>query len=425
MKKNVLKTAMLVMVLLAPTKDVMAVDPVNIDITTKNEQSQTQTADASAISTSNSAGGTGIGEGGAANSTLTYNERLQLLIGNSHQIGTPGTQIDAGGYGTSAAESVFHFAVAEKNYRIWTMAKHRTMLTAMKKVEGSVSWDKLMNLVIVYPEIENVFSPMGESPVYFLSDIRLLERMKITEENIVGKLIYDTESSKKYFVPQGYLDKRSCFDAGTVYGGNVVVKVGEYVGGVFISESSNRTLGGVLSKIISCSLGGAITPGIGGANTESSKRVKNGAVYAVLRVDNPEQFLNVKVSVPVVDVSVFSRKIKSLEEGRDNCKKKCINNFNLSQQIGDVFLAWHHVAPSDQLLHDAEAAYARAEENFLRGVEPNGKKTSSLKNAKRAMDNVYYNWSYVKLLLEGKDKADAFAGSKGLTEAPDKFGDLK
>ncbi|MEI7621279.1 MAG: hypothetical protein WCJ51_01970 [Candidatus Moraniibacteriota bacterium] len=351
-----------------------------------------------------------------------------LLNSPEHNIGTPTGLIDAAGYGTSVATSNFSFNTGQ-GYRIWTLEKHRVMINAMEKANGAVSWGRMQDLMILYPDIERDFSPMN-GPVYYFDNALSLQAMRITEENIVGLLTYDTEASKKYFVPKNYLQHRSCYDAGIIYGGNIVVKVGDYSEGVFYADASNRTLGGAFSGLIGCVTGGAISGGVGGANTQNSKSIKNGAVYAVLRIDNP-QFTVPPIAPPVIkrvcNIATIKFWLTVLLDRTKNCPTPCGNNQLLRLQRADLYLFWWHCTGEKdrELLGLAIKEYKIAERDFENGREKDGTPTSASKEGKALDASVRWNHAYAVYMLEGESSAVSFAKKNKMREVPTEYSDLK
>jgi len=374
MKKN-LRIAMMAIVLLVPTKNVMAVDPVNVGVDVKTKTNVTNNIETGSKSESSATGGTGIGEGGAANSSsnLTYNEKTQLPAVSQYYPGMVNTQLGSDNYGSSVA-MFSNYDILGNGCRVWTMAKHRVKIEAMRQVENSVSWDKMMDLTIAYPNVEKKFSSIGEGQVYLYDSIDLVRGMGLREEDFVGTVSYDTELSKKYFVPQSYLGERACYDGSQLFGANLTVRLGEFNNGHFIASGNSFSLGGIFSTVLNCVSGSGASAGAGTSGAKNSKVITNGAVYGLFRISGQPQ-----VCKPTVEMKAITRSLPwwmeyALKGGKKHCPDKCINNACLRTQA-----AFDYALKGQWKKAENEAQIGQRD--IAGGIEQDGTKTITLEAA--------------------------------------------
>lgn len=352
--------------------------------------------------------------GGSA--TLNYTERQQFPVIPQYQPGMVNVQIGSDTYGTSVAQ-FGNSDILGRDFRVWTMAKHRTKLSAMKKVEGSVSWDKMMDFIKAYPNIEKEFSPIGESEVYLFDSINLAKNIGLNEENFVGTIMYDTELSKEYFVPQEYLGEKASFDGSQLFGANVAVKLGEFYGGHFIASGKSAGFGGIFSTILNCISSGGLSAGIGSSGAKSSKVITTGAVYGLFRVEKicppPVCPPPVVKKQPCEDLTWLQIIINDELSFCDLCKYPCGNNQDHRKKVGDAFVFRYRCTGNRLDLEESIKQYWISLDDFQRGWEPNGKIKSLTRNSPPAQQIARdTSWNMFWCILELKKMGGVYTGGR-------------
>lgn len=169
---------------------------------------------------------------------------------------------------------------------------------------------------------------------------------------------------------------------------------------------------GLGTGITSCTTGGALSIGFGGAKKVSA--YGNVGIRVVLYRD----------ADPVITVTEPCGTKWSMAEIKrqlDACQTFCENNTVWRNRAGieqscqkNYAEAWRH--------------YNIALMNIEKGVEPDGRRTITLPNARAMTEAVYYNMSYVIRMTNGSDgraKQHAFLAERGISVAPTELSDLK
>jgi len=356
----------------------------DISIANDNTNNNTNNVTATSTATSTATGGNATATGGNSNATLNYTERQQVP---QYQPPSVNVQIGSDTYGTSVAQ-FGNSDILGKGCRTWTMAKHRTKLGAMKKVEGAVSWDKMMDLIKAYPDIENEFAPIGEGLVYRYDSIDLAKNIGLTEENYIGILPYDTELSKDYFVPQSYLGERACYDGSQLFGANIVVKIGEFSSGHFVASGKSISGGGILSTILSCITSGGISAGIGSTGTKNSKIITTGAVYGLFRGQpRPCLFVAEKPCDDCGDLSEVFADLAMYQQKIAGCHFFSADNLSYRVPSGERNIELYACTRDQKYLRAAEKDLDWALKNYEKGSDTHvGKRAAkSLQFYRRAI----------------------------------------
>ncbi len=374
-----------------------------------NNNKAASTSDANSTAT----GGNSTATGGDAKAVINYIEKTQLPVVSQYYPGMVNAQLGSDNYGSSVA-MFSNYDILGNGCRVWTMAKHRVKIEAMRQVENSVSWDKMMDLTIAYPNVEKKFSSIGEGQVYLYDSIDLVRGMGLREEDFVGTVSYDTELSKKYFVPQSYLGERACYDGSQLFGANLTVRLGEFNNGHFIASGNSFSLGGIFSTVLNCVSGSGASAGLGGSGAKNSKVITNGAVYGLFHISGQPQ-----VVVPVAQpVSYQPQPVERLEEVVKFCPYPCYNNASLRKQLADA------QAKSGNF-SEAIKNYEIAQRDILAGKEPSGKKTVTMQAGLELLKVVRYNELYSILKTAGETEEIIKAQAWGFKAMPESVNDLK
>lgn len=134
-----------------------------------------------------------------------------------------------------------------------------------------------------------------------------------------------------------------------------------------------------------------------------------------------------KIVEPKCDPQQFIDRIAQLKEATAHCFKDCFNNMLLWKQIGDAFADWYECGGrvDNNLLAQADSAYARSEKNCIEGHEADGTKTSSMIGAQQLLHKVKYNRSWCILLMEGPDAQMRYGEKEELPAVPEFYNELK
>lgn len=317
-----------------------------------------------------------------------------------------------------------------------TMANFNTMVDVMGETTGAQKWSEINGKIIPYPVVKRRFRPMGDKePVFFVNPELLVSVLnRVTDNNLVGLLVYNSKFDKKNPLIVPHFKARSYLDASRS-GANVVISVDQFFQGYFVPEGMEISVGGLLSWVSKVFLsGGSIAGNAGMAKQQNTEFGRPGAAFIFFRIDNPEEICYPPPPPrprpvftppppppapvpPKCDENRIREKIREFEQKVQQCTRFCLENLGYRSALGELYIDLYICTGDRDNLRKAIEQFEIAERNYFKGWDIKQYQSE----ADRTIARVYYNWAGTIRELFGRESAMNFAREKQLERIPAGF----
>jgi hypothetical protein len=318
----------------------------------------------------------------------------------------------------------FSLKTSVKFMRILTSQEVKTIKEINDGMKGAEEWESRDKKIIAAPFIKRVGS-YSNGRAFFMDPKEFIEKIlpRLTDENIMGIMIYNSKLSKENPVLVPHYQVRAFEDLASK-GANVFIPVDQFYQGYFVPEGFEFSVSGLFSIISSSVLkGGAVSPSAGIALQRNTEFGRSGAAFVVCSI--PEAILfaqpvvkeEPKPEAKTCDPNKIWSRIKELEQEVQKCTTYCYNNLTLREALGIAYIDLYVCTGNKKYLDNAIYNFGVAERNYRQGGDISAHKAE----AGNIIAQVYYNWAGCIRELNGRNAAMSFAATKNLERIPNGF----